>query len=339
LPPEIEKILVKPEISNQIARNLCTAVTPFIERNVKDSITKILLPAYQAQSSAMHQELSREIHTEITNLKKEVISWQTEALRGQESLIRDMDQTIRAMSEQMKFLALNLPSLGQTMTTRASPSASSTATYVGGQSPINAAHHRAGTLPSMGANYPSSFQQGPPPQPLHGQWYGSSMSGNHGGQGTLPQQSSQPVMQPQSAPRQEEVDDTFLQVLGTQDLKQLRELLARSNPEVIMPTTGTGPLSQAVILTLVHRLSAAIGETSPVEEAFKSSLWWLQRAAQALNTNDPLISAYTGRVLPSVQAMLNTTKQRFSLLPGGPQLIDTTRMISDVQETLSRKPM
>ena len=69
------------------------------------------------------------------------------------------------------------------------------------------------------------------------------------------------------------------------DLKQLRELLARSSPEVIMPTNGPGPLSQAVILTLVHRLAAAIGETPPVDEAFKSSLWWLQRAATTLNTS------------------------------------------------------
>lgn len=54
---------------------------------------------------------------------------------------------------------------------------------------------------------------------------------------------------------------------------------------------------------------------------------------------DPLISPYTARVLPNVQQMLNTTKQRLGLLPGGPQLIDTTRMISDIQDTLSRKPM
>jgi hypothetical protein len=49
-------------------------------------------------------------------------------------------------------------------------------------------------------------------------------------------------------------DDTYLAVLGTQDTRQLRELLSRSNPEVIMPLKGQPPLSQAVILTLVHRV-------------------------------------------------------------------------------------
>lgn len=195
-------------------------------------------------------------------------------------------------------------------------------------------HHRSGNMTSMSTNYPSSFQQ--PPSSLHNQWYGPGLPTS---QPPVQSSTAQTVVQQPPAPRKDEWDDTYLAVLGTQDLKQLRELLARSNPEVIMPSSGTGPLSQAVILTLVHRLAAAIGETSPVDESFKASLWWLQRAAQTLNTNDPLISPYTSRVLPNVQAMLNSTKSRFALLPGGPQLMETTRSISDIQDTLGRKTM
>ena len=51
---------------------------------MKEAINKTLIPAYTAQSSAMHQELSHEIHAEMLNIKKEVIAWQSEALRGQE---------------------------------------------------------------------------------------------------------------------------------------------------------------------------------------------------------------------------------------------------------------
>lgn len=43
-------------------------------------------------------------------------------------------------------------------------------------------------------------------------------------------------------------------VLGTQDPKQLRELLARSSPEVVMPMDRKGPLSMAVILSILHRV-------------------------------------------------------------------------------------
>lgn len=66
-------------MANQVARAFSTTVTPVIERQVKESISKNLIP-----SSTMHQELSREIRSEILGLKKEVLAWQSEALRGQE---------------------------------------------------------------------------------------------------------------------------------------------------------------------------------------------------------------------------------------------------------------
>ena len=84
LPNEIERLLLRPDVSNHVARTFSSAITPIIERHVKEAINKTLIPAYTAQSSSMHQELSREIHAEMLNIKKEVIAWQSEALRGQE---------------------------------------------------------------------------------------------------------------------------------------------------------------------------------------------------------------------------------------------------------------
>lgn len=167
-------------------------------------------------------------------------------------MIRDMEQSIRTLSEQIKFLTLNTATLQQSssstaMTTRNSPGPV-TSSY--GPSPMS---YRGAGMPSMGnqhGNFSTSFQ--PPPPPLHGQWH-QSIPNTHATPpavaGPQPQQAVQ-----QTPPRQDEWDDTYLAVLGSQDLKQLRELLARSNPEVIMPTNGPGPLSQAVILTLVHRV-------------------------------------------------------------------------------------
>ena len=84
LPGEIEKMLIKPEISGQLTRNITANLTPIVERYVKETISKTLIPAYQAQSSAMHQDLQREIRSEVMGLKKEILTWQTEALRTQE---------------------------------------------------------------------------------------------------------------------------------------------------------------------------------------------------------------------------------------------------------------
>ena len=176
-------------------------------------------------------------------------------------MIREMDQAIRNLSEQVKFMTMNMPTAmthpQTSLQSRSSPSSSSS--NFAGQSPMGQSHHRAGTLPSMGPTYPSFQQQGPPPSAMHGPWYGpgSGMSGPTQPVGP-PMAPQQPVAQQPVAPKTEEWDDTYLAVLGTQDLKQLRELLARSNPEVVMPSNGPGPLSQAVILTLVHRVRTKI---------------------------------------------------------------------------------
>ncbi|KAI0268429.1 hypothetical protein BGY98DRAFT_1190686 [Russula aff. rugulosa BPL654] len=92
-----------------------------------------------------------------------------------------------------------------------------------------------------------------------------------------------PTQQTPPALSKEMWDDTYPAVLGIHDHRNF----------------GQDPLSQAVILTLLHRLAWAIGESAPVNESFKP--WWPQHAATMLNTNDPFIAPYTARIVPSVQ--------------------------------------
>ncbi|ELU40154.1 hypothetical protein AG1IA_05818 [Rhizoctonia solani AG-1 IA] len=124
-----------------------------------------------------------------------------------------------------------------------------------------------------------------------------------------------------------------------------------------MPSSGNGqsPLSQAVVLTLIHRvstsnyliqwtntdlelqLSSTLSELSPVDEGFKLGLWWLQRASFTVVPNDPVIAPYSSRVMQSAQQILGTTVNRLNLLPGGPSLVETNSMIAQIQRTLSNK--
>jgi len=67
-----------------VARTFSSAVTPLIERHVKDSINRVLIPSYQESTSEMYDQLYRLINEEILNLKKEIITWQSDALKGQE---------------------------------------------------------------------------------------------------------------------------------------------------------------------------------------------------------------------------------------------------------------
>ena len=93
LPTEIEKLLLRPDISNHFASILSTNLNPLIERYIKDSVTKNIIPTYSQQTSAMHQDILREMRAEILNVKKDSMSWQTETARSQEVryLSRDVE--------------------------------------------------------------------------------------------------------------------------------------------------------------------------------------------------------------------------------------------------------
>lgn len=120
--------------------------------------------------------------------------------------------------------------------------------------------HRQPNLPpstqSAYTSQPLSYAQQTQPSPIHGSWYSSpNIAAPQASHPIAPPPPPPPPSSQRSPPaRSEEWDDTYLAVLGTQDPKQLRELLARSNPEIVMPLNAPGPLSQAVILTLLHRV-------------------------------------------------------------------------------------
>ena len=210
----------------------------------------------------------------MLNIKKEVISWQSDALRGQEvglilrtqcyapglisalqTMIRDLEQTVRALSDQIKFLSINTGTSLQQPQVRNSPGAvTGASTMVPPFSQQQAPFRHP--VPPVNVSQMYGPPQQPPPQQsgMQTSWFPSGIPAPQASHPTLPP----PTQQTPPAPSAEELwDDTYLNVLGTQDLRPLRDLLARSNPDVVMPLKGQSPLSQAVILTLVHRVSLA----------------------------------------------------------------------------------
>jgi hypothetical protein len=276
LPSEIEKLLLRPDISNHFAGILSTNLNPLIERYIKDSVTKNIIPTYSQQTSAMHQDILREMRSEILNVKKDSMSWQTEAARSQEvrdpfpamlniisderplqSLIRDLEHSVRMLSDQVKFMSLT-SAANHRIATSGSPAPS-----VSNVSAMNQGMHRAQNIPPATTQAPvyvaqpmGSFAQPPQQSQMHSTWYPSPIAAPQASHPIAPPQPPPPPPLSQRTPpaQHDAWDDTYMAVLGTQDPKQLRELLARSSPEVVMPLDRKGPLSMAVILSILHRV-------------------------------------------------------------------------------------
>ena len=195
-------------------------------------------------------------------------------------MIRELEQSVRTLSEQIKFLSINTGTPLQQPQVRNSPG-----TVSGASSLVPFGQQQSFRHAGPPVNVPQIY--GPPSQPpsqpgMQGPWFPSGIPAPQASHPALPP----PTQQTPPAPAEEMWDDTYLAVLGTQDLRQLRELLARSNPEAIMPLKGNPPLSQAVILTLVHRvrlLSLRLDDRFLMHRYAFSSLGRLVRVHRSTN--------------------------------------------------------
>jgi len=173
---------------------------------------------------------------------------------------------VRALSEQVKFLSINatpstLHHLPQPQPSQSSPSGPSNAPPPGN---INTSHLRQANIPPPNPPVPTyvqshpSFQQPPPPQPpIHQQWYTSIAAPQASHPATIPQAPAPAPQQERTPPvKTDQWDENYLGVLHSQDPVKLRELLSRTNPDLVLPLNGPPLVSQAVILTLIHRVSS-----------------------------------------------------------------------------------
>lgn len=176
-----------------------------------------------------------------------------------QSLIREMDQTIRSLTDQVKSLSLQVSQVNaRASTPRTEPTPSE---YLQQQ------HLRqAGAPPSSTSSYLPTYSQ-----PQNNGWNNSTLPSNvQQPLGPPPMISSivnvPPPAQPQApapAPvRVEDWDSTFLGTLGQNDQKQIRDLLSRTPPDVVLPVGQLSPLSQTVILALIHRVSVSLQQPS-----------------------------------------------------------------------------
>ena len=84
LPGEIEKMLLRPSISNHYASLLTQTLMPVLERQIKDTLSSAFLQFHAQHSANLQQEMMRELRNELSVIKSDLGSWHGEALRSQE---------------------------------------------------------------------------------------------------------------------------------------------------------------------------------------------------------------------------------------------------------------
>lgn len=277
----MEKILLRPAIANHLTSILSSALAPMIEHQIKDILNSTFFKLHSQQAASMQQEVLMELRKEMVSMKAELNSWHNEATRGQEVRIRPMshseymltcvplqstihslEHSVRALQEQVKFLTGNSNVPRHLQQQQQQPQNSPSGPPAPLQSNIQPPHLHQSTMPpnppvpTYGPQNHMPFQAPPPQQPpMQQQWYNTIAAPQASHPATIPQPPpTQPAIERSPPVKADQWDEIYLGVLHAQEPGKLRDLLARTDPDLVLPLNGQLLVSQAVVLTLIHRV-------------------------------------------------------------------------------------
>ncbi|WRT70042.1 uncharacterized protein IL334_007036 [Kwoniella shivajii] len=155
--------------------------------------------------------------------------------------------------------------------------------------------------------------------------------------------SAPPPLPPQppvglSVPSASHLEDTFLSALGAQNTSSTLRLVADhlAITEYCLPNQGKSPLSQAVLLTLLHRLAIVLSEIQSTHSMFAQVVGWERRTALLVDPKDQNIASYISRVLSVVQSQLTMVMNNLQKHPE-PNTQSHMVAVSNIMEVLRQK--
>ncbi|BEI92031.1 uncharacterized protein CcaverHIS019_0408510 [Cutaneotrichosporon cavernicola] len=248
-----------------VPRTLNTVVQPAVERAVREVIQQTVVPALEAATTNVYNQLAEDLKTEMVQIRKDVVAEQGDALAGTNDMIHNLSSMVESLQRQVAALSARSPPPG--------PVPSSLARSVSVRSPPVSQ-----TMQMM--------------------------------------QPATPMMQ-QPTLYDKQLEDAFLAALSAQSapvtLKLVSDYASRTE-QILPPRPGRSPVSQAVLLTLAHRLSSALANVAPQDHMFATVATWLHRAVDQLDSTDPDIRVYLPRVASVVTQELNQRISQLSYL-------------------------
>lgn len=250
---------VESAIAPTVPRTLATLVQPAIERAIQQSISQAVVPALNAATTRVYDQLTADLKAEMVQIRKDLVTEQGEALGATNTMLHTMAGNIESLQRQMTAMQARSPP--QT---------------------------RIGPLPTQVRSQmfspPQAQQQAPVPQ--------------------------QPYVHPLPPPQQ--LEDRFLAALSQQSTIATIELVENHTQytnQLFPPAPARSPLSPAVLLTLLHRLSVAISASDPTAPAPLPQLaQWINLVQKHLDPRDPAIAGYFPRVadvaIPAIRQQL-----------------------------------
>ncbi|WVW86356.1 hypothetical protein I302_108400 [Kwoniella bestiolae CBS 10118] len=276
VPKELERSLAP-----VVQRTISNLVSNAMDKAVHEAIQHTLLPAMTQASSSVVEQLSAEMRSEMLQIRKELSPPSKAGQLANDHLLKTMSTSISELQKQVATLTEHLKSVSG----HAGPNG------------VTSPHHPSSFAPFPSA--PAAAHHQAPPPPIHHQ-----------------QPPPPPPTQP-AGPSPSQLEDTFLSALGAQTTASTLQLVNDhlSLTDYCLPSQGKSPLSQAVLLTLLHRLAIVLSEIPSTHAMFQQVAGWERRTALLVDPKDQNIAGYISRVLSVVQGQLTTVLNNLQRYP------------------------
>ncbi|KAJ9123393.1 hypothetical protein QFC22_001592 [Naganishia vaughanmartiniae] len=234
-----------------LGRTFTSTLSPIVERNVRTLISDNLVPQFMQSVDTISDELSAAIHREMLEVRKDVLVEQSTQLKSAEAMIQSMAVSMKTLIGQVSDLSEQVKELK----------------VLHGQAQAQLQSRGPPPPPPMHQPMPpppGGFPMMPTPQILpmapHQQSFVGASPRNTGPAPFLAQVlvSDVPLSAARPNPSLAGAEEEFLNALMTMsDEELIGFIMARSDrTQVYLPAPGQQPcpLSQQVLLTMIHRV-------------------------------------------------------------------------------------
>lgn len=231
---QVERALIP-----HLGRTFTSTLSPAVDKSVRGLVENTLVPQFVAAVELIPAQVHKTIHQEMLDIRKDVMIEQASHTSSLEAALSAMSTSLVALTEQTTALTREIDALKSAAAS--APRAVQPTGFPPNGLPLP--HHT-----------PNTIQQQPLPLAQQQQQQQSIVS-------------PRPVLAPNVGALQqlmsgpeEDAEDLFLKTFSTfsdQDLVQfVMARMPKSSLYLPAPQEGPSPLSQAVLLTMVHRVSS-----------------------------------------------------------------------------------
>ncbi|KAJ9097539.1 hypothetical protein QFC19_006713 [Naganishia cerealis] len=267
-----------------LGRTFTATLSPIVERNVRALISDNLIPRFVESVDSISDELSTAIHREMLEVRKDVLVEQSTQLKSAEAMIQSMAASMKTLIGQVSDLSDQVKELKALQAQAQMQSRGSRASFTLQES-----------MPQPSASGPAPLPPISTPQTL------PTASQQHSVVAPRPVGIAGPLAQtnvpnvPPPATRSDSslagAEEEFLNALMTMsDAELIGFIMSKSDKtQVYLPAPGQqpSPLSQQVLLTMIHRLTKAMTPLPTATVEYQTLLQWIHRTAYLIDGKQP----------------------------------------------------